>query len=88
VLQPFHTLQPLNLIIVSILLLPMVGSALLFSLVTVGLVAARGKVFKQRIYWPMLLNLVLAWIPIICVGIALVLFWSLRSKAAMWCGQR
>jgi len=73
-LQRFETLQPLNLIIVSVLLLPMIGSALLFSVLTVGLIVVRGKIFKQRVYMPMLFNLFLAWIPLLSVGIALLLY--------------
>lgn len=85
-LADFHTLQSLNLIIVAVLLLPMMGSACLFSLVTVGLLFARAKIFKQRVYKPMLFNLFLAWIPIICMGIALLAFLAvvLRGESLLW----
>ena len=63
-LQDIHTLHPLNLLIVGLLLLPMIGSACLFTVVTVGLLFARARIFRQRVYKPMLFNLFLAWIPI------------------------
>jgi uncharacterized membrane protein len=85
-LQNFHTLHSLNLIIVSILLLPMMGSACLFSVVTVGLLFARAKIFKQRVYKPMLFNLFLAWIPIVCVGLALLAFLAfiIKGQGLLW----
>lgn len=85
-LQTFQTLHPLNLIIVSVLLLPMLGSACLFSVVTVGLLFARARIFKQRVYKPMLFNLFLAWIPLVCVGIALLAFLAsvLRGEGLFW----
>jgi uncharacterized membrane protein len=85
-LQSFHTLHSLSLIIVSVLLLPMMGSTCLFSVVTVGLLFARAKIFKQRVYKPMLFNLFLAWIPIVCVGLALLAFLAfiIKGQGLLW----
>ncbi|MDQ2715174.1 MAG: DUF1361 domain-containing protein [Chloroflexota bacterium] len=85
-LQDIHTLHPLNLLLVGLLLLPMIGSACLFTVVTVGLLFARAKIFRQRVYKPMLFNLFLAWIPIICVGVALLAFLAsvLRGEGLLW----
>lgn len=63
-----------DLIIIAAILIPMLGSAVLFSLVTIALLVARARIFHYRVYKPMLLNLALAWIPIICVGCALLIF--------------
>lgn len=68
--------QFLELKIVSALLLPMMASAILFSVLTVVLLFAKARIFGYRVYRPMLLNLGLAWIPIICVWIALGFFLS------------
>ena len=67
----------LELRIVSALLLPMLASAALFSAVTVGLLVARARLYGYRVYRPMLLNLALAWVPIICVAVALLFFLGL-----------
>ncbi|HEY0756124.1 MAG TPA: DUF1361 domain-containing protein [Ktedonobacteraceae bacterium] len=82
----FYLIQPLNLMIVSILLLPLMGSACLFSVVTVGLLFARAKIFKQRVYKPMLFNLFLAWLPMVCVGIATLAFLAaaLKGLSLLW----
>lgn len=64
----------LELRIVSALLLPMLGSAVLFTGVTVALLVARARLYGYRVYRPMLLNLALAWVPILCVAVALLFF--------------
>ncbi len=64
----------LELRIISALLLPMLASAVLFSLLTVALVVARARLYGYRVYRPMLLNLALAWVPIIAVAVALLFF--------------
>ncbi|HEX7733475.1 MAG TPA: DUF1361 domain-containing protein [Ktedonobacteraceae bacterium] len=85
-LPDFHTHQPLNLMIVGLLLLPLMGSACLFSVVTIGLLFARAKIFKQRVYKPMIFNLFLAWIPIVCVGIAMLVFLAfvIKGLSLLW----
>lgn len=66
--------QFLELRIVSALLLPMMASAILFTGLTIALLFAKAKIYRIPVYRPMLLNLGLAWIPIICVWIALGFF--------------
>ena len=66
--------QHFELLITTALLLPMLGSTILFSLLTVGLLFARARIYPYPLYKPMLLNLFLAWIPIVCVSIALFFF--------------
>ncbi len=75
--------QLLELRITAILLLPMMASAVLFSGVTVALLFARAKLHGYRVYRPMLLNLALAWIPILCVGAALLFFFG-QTEHAEW----
>jgi uncharacterized membrane protein len=82
----------LELRIIAALLLPMLGSAVLFSLVTIALLVARARLYGYRVYRPMLLNLALAWVPIICVAVALLFFlgfietshWAPVALLAVW----
>ncbi len=73
----------LDLRITALLVLPMMAAAALLSVVTVALLFARAKLYHQRVYRPMLLNLALAWIPIISVGVALVFFF-VQIEHARW----
>ncbi|GCF07260.1 DUF1361 domain-containing protein [Dictyobacter arantiisoli] len=66
--------QHFELFVTTALLLPMLGSVILFSILTVGLLFARARIFPYPLYKPMLLNLFLAWIPIVCVSSALFFF--------------
>jgi uncharacterized membrane protein len=83
----------LELRIVSALLLPMLGSAVLFSGVTIALLVARAQLYGYRVYRPMLLNLALAWIPLLCVAVALLFFlgvietsrWAPLALMVVWC---
>jgi uncharacterized membrane protein len=73
----------LDLRITALLVLPMMAAAALLSVVTVALLFARAKLYGQRVYRPMLLNLALAWIPIISVGFALIFFF-VQVEHARW----
>lgn len=73
----------LELRITAWLILPMMGAATLLSIVTVALLFTRAKLYGYRVYRPMLLNLALAWIPILCVGVAL-LFFLAQTEHARW----
>ncbi|GCE21636.1 DUF1361 domain-containing protein [Dictyobacter kobayashii] len=66
--------QHFELIVTTALLVPMLGSVILFSILTVGLLFARARIYPYPLYKPMLLNLFLAWIPIVCVSVALFFF--------------
>jgi len=75
--------QMLDLRITALLILPMMAAAALLSVVTVALLFARARIYRQRVYRPMLLNLALAWIPILSVGVAL-LFFFVEIEHARW----
>lgn len=83
----------LELRIIAGLLAPMLASAVLFSGVTVALLVARARLYGYRVYRPMLLNLALAWIPLICVASALLYFlgfiettrWAPLALLVVWC---
>lgn len=66
--------QHFALTITTALLLPMLGSVIIFSILTITLLFARARIFAYPVHKPMLLNLFLAWIPIVCVSIALFFF--------------
>ncbi|GCE07399.1 DUF1361 domain-containing protein [Dictyobacter aurantiacus] len=72
--------QHFELIITTGLLVPMLGSVVLFSLLTISLLFARARIYPYPLYKPMLLNLFLAWIPIVCVSLALFFFLSAGSS--------
>ena len=73
----------LGLRITALLILPMMAAAALLSVVTISLLFARARIYGQRVYRPMLLNLALAWIPILSVGAAL-LFFLTEIEHARW----
>lgn len=83
----------LELRIIAGLLAPMLASAVLFSGVTVALLVARARLYGYRVYRPMLLNLALAWIPVLCVAVALLYFlgfiettrWAPLALLVVWC---
>jgi uncharacterized membrane protein len=83
----------LELRIIAGLLAPMLASAVLFSGMTVALLVARARLYGYRVYRPMLLNLALAWIPLICVAGALLYFlgfiettrWAPLALLVVWC---
>jgi uncharacterized membrane protein len=83
----------LELRIIAGLLAPMLASAVLFSGMTVTLLVARAHLYGYRVYRPMLLNLALAWIPLICVAVALLYFlgfiettrWAPLALLVVWC---
>ncbi|HEU5342988.1 MAG TPA: DUF1361 domain-containing protein [Ktedonobacterales bacterium] len=87
------TTAELELRIISALLLPMLASAVLFTGMTVALLVARARLYGYRVYRPMLLNLALAWIPIISVAAALLYFlgvvetsrWAPLALLVIWC---
>lgn len=78
--------QRLHLVIITALLLPMMGSTILFTLVTITLLFARARIYHYHVRKTMLLNLALAWIPIICAGLALPLFLNSTIKGGAGMG--
>ncbi|HUY77160.1 MAG TPA: DUF1361 domain-containing protein [Ktedonobacterales bacterium] len=73
----------LELRITALLIAPMMAAAALLSVVTVALLFARARIYGKRVYRPMLLNLALAWIPILSVGVALLFFFT-EIEHARW----